>query len=94
MWNACSRRDVAEVPHVVGEGEVVEGEGPPPPQPREAVPPTAVVNRGGVNSQDGNRTSIKREGKTARRRAVGALPDSAVDGAPMAVLPEVRAVRV
>ena len=31
MWNAWSRRDVAEVPHVVGEGGVVEREGHPPP---------------------------------------------------------------
>ena len=70
MRNAWSRRDVVEVPRGVGEGGVVEREGHPPPQPREAVPPTAVVNRGGVNNHGVNRTSVKRKGKTARGRAV------------------------
>ena len=70
MRNAWSRRDVVEVPRGVGEGGVVEREGHPPPSTAGSSAPNRGCEQGGVNSHDGNRTSVKREGKTARGRAV------------------------
>ena len=55
-----AREDEPSWTYTLPEAKVESGKVGPPPQPREAVPPTAVVEGEGVNRRGGNRTSIQR----------------------------------